>query len=249
MASKKPALSKAAIARIKGYEAKSNEQESRKELKRRDNRIALGAGILALALAFGAQLGYSAAFGPTPAPSSSNASPKVPAPSLAENRAWTGSMKLNGSELEFSLDGKKAPQAVANFVSLSKIGFYSDISCHRITTEGLFVLQCGDPKGDGSGDPGYKFGPIENAPADNFYPAGTIAMARQGGNAATQGSQFFIVYEDTTLGSDAAGGYTVFGKVTQGLDVVRALAAKGTADGSGDGKPKSEITLSAVSVR
>jgi peptidyl-prolyl cis-trans isomerase B (cyclophilin B) len=74
-------------------------------------------------------------------------------------------------------------------------------------------------------------------------------MARQGGNAATQGSQFFIVYEDTTLGSDAAGGYTVFGKVTQGLDVVRALAAKGTADGSGDGKPKSEITLSAVSVK
>ena len=251
MSKKKPALSKAALARVKSFEVRSNVQESLSGVRKRDNKLAFLAGIGALVIALGSQLGY-AALHPTAASPSNSASSltnRVPEASVSENRTWTGSMKVNNGVLGFQLDGAKAPQAVANFVSLSKSGFYSGVSCHRLTTENIYVLQCGDPKGDGTGGPGYSFGPIENAPKDNFYPAGTIAMARQGGNGSSQGSQFFIVYEDTTLGSDAAGGYTVFGKVTSGLEIVKAIAKVGTDNGTGDGKPKSAVNLSAVNVK
>ncbi len=258
MATKKSPLSKAAQQRVKTYEARSNEQESRTGVKKRDNRVAFIAGISALALALGSQLGYAAlhpkptnsplASAPASQPASQNQGP-VPSKALAENRTWSGSMKLNGAAMNFELDGKKAPQAVASFVSLAKKGFFSGITCHRLTTSGLYVLQCGDPKGDGTGGPGYSFGPIENAPADNVYGEGVIAMARQGNNASSQGSQFFIVYKNTTLGADSAGGYTVFGKVTAGLPVVKAIAAAGTKDGKGDGMPKSTVVITAVNVK
>jgi peptidyl-prolyl cis-trans isomerase B (cyclophilin B) len=260
MASKKSPLSKAAQERIKTYEARSNELDSRAGAKKRDNRLAVFAGVAALAIALGSQLGYaalhpkataSAVASPitsASAPASANQGP-VPSKLLAENRKWSGSMKLNGVALNFELDGNKAPQAVASFVSLAKKGFFSGVTCHRITTAGLYVLQCGDPKGDGTGGPGYSFGPIENAPADNVYGEGVIAMARQGNNAASQGSQFFIVYKKTTLGADSAGGYTVFGKVTSGLPVVQAIAAAGTKDGSTDGNPKTRVVMTGVNVK
>ncbi len=112
------------------------------------------------------------------------------------------------------------------------------LSCHRLTTSGIYVLQCGDPKGDGTGGPGYSYGPIENAPKDDKYPAGTLAMARQSGNAASQGSQFFIVYKDSTIPSDSAGGYTVLGKITSGLDTLMTdVTDKGVQGGGTDGKP------------
>lgn len=252
MAKAKSPLSKAAQERVKTYEARSNQQESRKGVRKRDNMRAVVAGLSALALALVAQLGY-ATLNPSPTASSSaepsNNLVTAPDKSFAEDRTWTGSMKLNGEALKFELDGKKAPQAVANFVTLAKRAFYTGVNCHRVTTEAMYVLQCGDPAGDGTGGPGYTFGPIENAPANNIYGEGLIAMARRGGDANTQGSQFFIVYKDTQLGSDAAGGYTVFGKVTSGLDVVKSIADAGTEDGSGDGKPKKAVTLSAVNVK
>ncbi len=84
-------------------------------------------------------------------------------------------------------------------MSLAESGYFDGTSCHRLTTSGIYVLQCGDPTGTGTGDPGYKFGPVENAPTDDVYPAGTVAMARQGGDADSMGSQFFLVYEDSTI--------------------------------------------------
>jgi peptidyl-prolyl cis-trans isomerase B (cyclophilin B) len=150
--------------------------------------------------------------------------------------------------LSLELDGANAPQATANFISLAQAGYFEDISCHRLVTQGIYVLQCGDPSGDGTGGPGYNFGPIENAPANDLYTQGTLAMARRGGDGSSMGSQFFIVYQDSTIPSDEAGGYTVFGKVTSGLDAVQAIAAAGTADGSTDGKPAAEVKLSNVSV-
>ncbi len=86
------------------------------------------------------------------------------------------------------------------------------------------------PGGTGGGGPGYSWGPIENAPTDDVYPAGTIAMARVGNDGASMGSQFFLVYEDSTIPSDSAGGYTVFGHITSGLDVVTTIADAGTVD-------------------
>jgi peptidyl-prolyl cis-trans isomerase B (cyclophilin B) len=173
----------------------------------------------------------------------------VPAAALSENRQWTGSMTVGGKKLEISLDGAAAPQAVANFLSLSSKSFYNDVSCHRLTTAGIFVLQCGDPNGDGTGGPGYNWGPIENAPTDDLYKEGYLAMARRGGDGTSMGSQFFIVYKDSPIPSDEAGGYTVFGKITKGLSGLDKIIKAGTADGSADGKPAIETKLGSITLK
>ena len=96
----------------------------------------------------------------------------------------------------------------------------------------------------------YSFGPIENAPADGVYPAGTIAMARASGDAYSNGRQFFIVFQDSTLPNDAAGGYTVVGSVTSGLDSLMAqIANAGTADGSTDGAPLVATTITSLTIQ
>uniref|UniRef100_UPI0013582A60 helicase-related protein n=1 Tax=Agromyces humi TaxID=1766800 RepID=UPI0013582A60 len=146
-------------------------------------------------------------------------------------------------------DGAAAPQAVSSEISLIQSGFYDGTSCHRLTRDNIWVLQCGDPAGDGTGGPGYSYGPVENAPADGVYPAGTIAMARQQQNGYSQGSQFFIVYEDTTLTPDEAGGYTVVGRVTSGLDQLKAgVTDAGTADGGSDGAPAVPVTITGFTI-
>jgi peptidyl-prolyl cis-trans isomerase B (cyclophilin B) len=170
----------------------------------------------------------------------------LPPASAAEGRAWTSSLTTSVGDITLSLDGAAAPQAVASFVALADSGYFDDTSCHRLTTSGIYVLQCGDPTGTGTGDPGYSFGPVENAPSDDVYPAGTVAMARQGGDGESMGSQFFLVYEDSTIPADAAGGYTVFGTITSGLDVVQAVADAGTVDGAGDGSPATPVTIEGV---
>ena len=112
------------------------------------------------------------------------------------------------------------------------------------------MVQCGDPLGIGIGNPGYTFGPIENAPADNVYKAGTIAMARASNDGESMGSQFFIVYEDSEIPADIAGGYTIFGEVTEGLDeFVSAYVTSGTADGSTDGQPAFPVVISSITIR
>lgn len=174
----------------------------------------------------------------------------LPSPELAENRTWEVTLDLCAggtvSDVALELDGQAAPQAVASFLQLAQEGYFDGTQCHRLTTQGIYVLQCGDPTASGQGGPGYEFGPIENAPADDFYPAGTLAMARRQGDAESMGSQFFIVYQDSTIPSDAAGGYTVFGTITSGLDAVQAVADAGVADGASDGSPVSPVTIEGV---
>jgi peptidyl-prolyl cis-trans isomerase B (cyclophilin B) len=188
----------------------------------------------------------SATATPTPTPT---ATATVPPKALSQNRTWTGSMTINAVKLGITLDGKKAPQAVANFVGLVQKGFYTGLSCHRLTTSGLYVLQCGDPNGDGSGGPGYRFGPIENAPKGGTYPVGDLAMANSG-TATSQGSQFFLVYRSSDLGTTP--GYTVFGHVTSGLPALNsAVISKGVGTGGvtpSDGPPKVATRITAVSV-
>jgi peptidyl-prolyl cis-trans isomerase B (cyclophilin B) len=247
MANQKRNLSKAAQARIAGYQAKSTMVEGRKEIRRKDNLLASVVIVAAIAVAISAQLIYfnlgPGVPKPTPKPIS------APAESIAEARVWSGSMIVAGKAVDFELYGDKAPKAVANFVTLAKKGFFDTTGCHRLTTAGIYVLQCGDPSGDGTGGPGYNFGPVENAPADNVYGPGIIAMARTADAANSMGSQFFIVYGSSFIPADSAGGYTVFGKITKNLDSIRDLAKIGTADGSKDGRPKNPIQLAAVTVK
>ncbi len=170
----------------------------------------------------------------------------LPDPSFAEGRAWTGTITTDVGAIGIELDGAAAPQAVASFVSLAQQGYFDGTSCHRLVTGGIKVLQCGDPTGTGQGGPGYSFGPVENAPADDVYPAGTIAMARVGNDAQSMGSQFFLVYEDSMIPADSAGGYTVLGRVTSGLDVVTAVADAGVQGGGSDGPPATGVTIQGV---
>ena len=139
--------------------------------------------------------------------------------------------------------GAKAPFAMTSIAALAKGGYYDNSLCHRLTTQGLFVLQCGDPTATGRGGPQFTF-PDENMPANtaNNYPAGTVAMANSGPN--TNGSQFFLVYANTTL----APSYTIWGTITSGLDIVKAIAKAGAAGAAPDGKPAKTIAIQKVLV-
>lgn len=181
--------------------------------------------------------------------SSPSAAPTAPPASLAQGRTWKLSMTLDGKSVNADLFGDRAPQAVASFTSLANAGFFNGTKCHRLTTSGIFVLQCGDPSGTGTGGPDYRFGPIENAPASEVYKTGYLAMARQGNDASSMGSQFFIIYKDSPIPNDSAGGYTVFGQITQGLPAVEDVASKGAADGSADGQPATPAVIDAVTAK
>jgi peptidyl-prolyl cis-trans isomerase B (cyclophilin B) len=154
----------------------------------------------------------------------------------------TLTLDTNCGEIVIALDAN-AQQTVESEAFLADSGFYNNTSCHRLTTEGIFVLQCGDPAGDGSGGPGYSV-PDENLPADGEanYPAGTIAMANAG--PGTSGSQFFIVYADTTLPA----GYSIWGNVVSGLDIVQEVAAAGVIDGLTDGAPVQPVFINTATV-
>jgi peptidyl-prolyl cis-trans isomerase B (cyclophilin B) len=253
--------SREARQRLKAYKARQAVHEHRTSRRVRDNWIAailvvvVGAAVTLGQLAV-LQVGpFQAAATPTPSASASgeaDAPPAVelPSPDFAENRTWTGTMTINDVPLAISLDGAAAPQGVSAFVALTQAGFYDGLTCHRLTaSEGFAVLQCGDPEGTGQGGPGFSYGPIENAPADDVYPAGTIAMARQGNDAESMGSQFFICYEDTTIPSDEAGGYTVLGTVTDGLDGLKtAVTDAGIAEGT-ESTPAVPATITSVTVQ
>ncbi len=168
---------------------------------------------------------------------------KLPSKKSAEGRTFVATVTTNCGDLQFELLGTKAPQAVASFIFLAQQNYYLNAPCHRLTTSGLYVLQCGDPTGTGQGTPGYGFG-VENAPKDGTYPRGTLAMARTSDVKKGNGSQFFIVYKDTVL----PGGYTIFGTVTKGMDIVDKIAAAGVSGGGTDGTPAAPISILRVSV-
>ncbi|MET4003786.1 peptidyl-prolyl cis-trans isomerase B (cyclophilin B) [Arthrobacter sp. UYCu511] len=169
-------------------------------------------------------------------------SPTVPKADTARGKTFTGTLTLNGKPMGVELDGSKAPQAAAVFKSLADSGFMTGKTCHRLTNAPDFgLIQCGSLKGDGAGDPSYQWGPVENTPADGVYPAGTIAVARAN-TTYSNGTQFFITYEDTNL-PQGDGGYTIVGKVTSGLDVLTAIAKDGIAGGATDGAPKTKVTI------
>lgn len=172
---------------------------------------------------------------------------KAPPASDAGGKNWKLNLNTTCGKITAELDGKSAPQAVSVILKLAKSGFYNGSPCHRLVTTGIYVLQCGDPTGTGSGGPGFTYGPVENAPKDYIYPAGTIAMAR-GSSQDSNGSQFFIVYKDSKIGSAQSGAYTVLGKVTTGLNIVTKVAAGGVSESTGDGAPLTKISIASTSV-
>jgi peptidyl-prolyl cis-trans isomerase B (cyclophilin B) len=152
---------------------------------------------------------------------------------------YTASIVTNCGTITVTLDGKDAPHTVNSFVFLAGKHYFDNTKCHRLTTKGIFVLQCGDPTGTGTGGPGYQFRDENLSGAT--YPAGTVAMANAG--PGTNGSQFFFVYADTPLPPN----YTPFGTVTSGLDILKAIAAKGSTP-PGDGAPNQPVVITSFTV-
>ena len=169
----------------------------------------------------------------------------------AQGKTFVATMKTTCGDITMDLNGTAAPQAVSSFSFLSKQNYYNDSPCHRLTgdAQGIWVLQCGDPTGTGSGaGPGYHFG-VENVPANDVYPRGTVALARQSGDPNSNRDQFFIVYKDTTLPKSTDGnGYTIFGTVTAGMDIVDKIAAAGI-NPNDQSSPLAPISILSVDVQ
>jgi peptidyl-prolyl cis-trans isomerase B (cyclophilin B) len=167
----------------------------------------------------------------------------APADKLPKRMPRTLTLETNCGNIVVALAGTKAPITVTQMTTLAKGGFFDDTLCHRLTTQGLYVLQCGDPTATGTGGPNFTYRD-ENLPQaiTNNYPAGTVAMANSG--PGTNGSQFFLVFADTTLGPN----YTIWGTITQGLEIVKAVAAAGVKGGGADGTPNQTIAISRVTV-
>lgn len=159
-------------------------------------------------------------------------------------KPFTATLKTSLGDITIAMAADKAPCTTNSFRHLATAKYYDLTMCHRLTTQTIFVLQCGDPSGTGQGGPGYGFG-VENAPADGKYPAGTVAMARTS-DPNSNGSQFFLVYKDTDLPDP--NGYTIFGTITKGLDVVQKVADAGTTETTGDGPPKQKLTIETVTI-
>src|SRR3954452_1694165 len=148
-------------------------------------------------------------------------------------------------DLKITLDATHAPCTVNSFVSLATQGYFDASPCHRLTTldeSGIAVLQCGDPTGTGSGGPGYTF--ADETKGDETYGPGVLAMANRGPD--TNGSQFFIVYDDSPLDPD----YTVFGHVDDAtVQAISDLAAEGVTDsGNGMTAPKEDVEIEKVTI-
>lgn len=246
--------------------AKFERQQARRQIRRTSQRrLQIGIGIAVVVVIVAAIIGVSLANRDTsvevaPEVSASPSataqpivcsSPGTPRPddktyptSPADPPTLPTTMTLhtNCGDIVIALD-PKAPKTVASEAFLAQQGFYTNTACHRLTTNIIYVLQCGDPRGNGTGGPGYTV-PDENLPtgANNNYPAGTLAMANSG--PGTNGSQFFLVYQDTTLSPD----YTIWGKVTSGLDILQKVAAAGTKDPNGDGAPTQPLFLQSATV-
>lgn len=138
---------------------------------------------------------------------------KTPKMEIDTNKKYSVVLHTEKGDITIELTAKKTPITVNNFVTLAKKGFYDNTIFHRVIKG--FMIQGGDPKGDGTGDPGYKF---DDEPFDGEYTRGTVAMANAGPD--TNGSQFFIMHADNPLPKD----YVIFGKIKSGMDVVDTIA-------------------------
>jgi peptidyl-prolyl cis-trans isomerase B (cyclophilin B) len=167
----------------------------------------------------------------------------APAEKVLKRIPRTFTFVTNCGNIVVTTVGARAPITITQLATLARGGYFNNTLCHRLTTKGLYVLQCGDPTATGGGGPNFSYRD-ENLPTEslNNYPAGTVAMANSG--PGTNGSQFFLVFADTTLGAN----YTIWGTITQGLDIVKAIAKAGVRGGGADGTPNQPISINRVTV-
>ena len=174
--------------------------------------------------------------------------------------SYQATINTNQGKITFNLLNNKATCTVNSFVHLAEAGYFNNTQCHRLLTSGIYVLQCGDPYATataklncsttskiGTGTPGYDFA-SENLTGAK-YPAGTVAMANEG-SATTNGSQFFIVFKDSTSGLTAS--YTPFATVSSGLGIVQNVAKDGYScqyAQSGGGAPKKKVIIDSVTIK
>ncbi|KAB7743052.1 peptidylprolyl isomerase [Nostocoides sp. F2B08] len=184
----------------------------------------------------------------TPAPPApgTEARLELPPPEDAAGRTFEAVVTTNCGDIVIELDGTGAPQTVASFLQLSRLDFYRDSPCHRLLDADNIVLQCGDPTGTGQGGPGYGFG-VESVPDDGRYPRGTVAMARTSDVERGTGSQFFIVAADSSWPPED-GGYTIFGNVTSGMEIIDQVVAAGVDGGGVDGAPALPLSILRIAV-
>ena len=162
-----------------------------------------------------------------------------PAMVIDENKQYTATINTTKGAMKAELYANETPMTVNNFVVLARDGFYKDVRFHRIIKD--FMVQTGDPEGTGAGGPGYRF---DDEEVQRDYTKGTLAMANSGPD--TNGSQFFIVHADYPLPKD----YTIFGKVTEGLDVLDAIAnVPVAADARGEQSvPQEEVLITDITI-
>ena len=158
---------------------------------------------------------------------------------------YQATIHTNRGNIVINLLNSKATCTVNSFVSLAKQKYFSQTSCHRLTTVLPYVLQCGDPTGTGTGGPGYQFSNENLAGAK--YVAGTVAMAHSS-LPNSNGSQFFLVYKDST---SLPSNYTPFGTIVSGLKIIQNVAKAGSdnANGAGDGHPKEKVVIKSVTIK
>ncbi len=162
-----------------------------------------------------------------------------PPMNIDKTKTYTAVLKTTEGDITVQLNASKVPVTVNNFVTLAKKGFYNNTIFHRVIKG--FMIQGGDPKGDGTGGPGYTF---EDEPFDDEYKRGTIAMANAGPD--TNGSQFFIMHQDYDLPPN----YTIFGKVVSGIEVVDKIAEAqvSTSETGEKSKPVNPVKVTSVEI-
>jgi peptidyl-prolyl cis-trans isomerase B (cyclophilin B) len=167
-------------------------------------------------------------------------------PATPDTKAtYVATVKTNRGNIVIDLLNSKAPCTVNSFVSLADQKFFNNTPCPRLSnTGGLYILQCGSPTGSSSGGPGYEFG-SENLTGAT-YPAGTLAMANSG-LPDSNGSQFFLVFQNTSL----AASYTPFGRVVSGLNILQNVGKRGFGkplSEAGGGAPKEKVQIDRVTI-
>ncbi len=164
---------------------------------------------------------------------------------IDRDKKYEATVETTKGTFKIELFAKDAPKTVNNFVFLAREGFYDGVTFHRIMQD--FMIQTGDPRGDGTGGPGYTF--EDELPPIRSYEPGIVAMANAGPN--TNGSQFFICTGPSCQLLDQTPNYTQFGEVTEGMDVVQAIAAVPvTADDRGElSRPTEEVRIVRVTIQ